>query len=150
MKPLVVLLVVFGLTCLVQYFSFGAINYPFCGLLAMAVMLVFTSIAHFKFVKGMAMMLPAGVPFKIGVVYLTGVLELAAATGLMIAQTQHLTAILLIVFFVLLLPANIYAAANKIDLEKATNTGNGLNYLWFRVPLQLFFIGWVCFFGLMV
>jgi uncharacterized membrane protein len=58
-----------------------------------------------------------------------------------------LTAWLLILFFFLILPANINAAVNKIDYQKGTTDGNGLNYLWFRVPLQVFFIAWVYFFG---
>ena len=36
----------------------------------------------------------------------------------------------------------------NLDLEKATYTGNGLTYLWFRIPLQLFFIAWVWYFAL--
>jgi hypothetical protein len=43
-------------------------------------------------------------------------------------------------------PGNIKAAVNHIDYQKGTNNGPGPTYLWFRIPLQLFFIGWVCFF----
>jgi len=53
----------------------------------------------------------------------------------------------LIVFFVLMLPANINAAVKKIDYEKGTYTGSGPLYLWFRVPLQVLFIAWVWFFA---
>jgi uncharacterized membrane protein len=48
----------------------------------------------------------------------------------------------LIVFFVLLLPANINAAIKHIDYQKGTFEGQGLNYLWFRIPLQILFIVW--------
>jgi len=48
----------------------------------------------------------------------------------------------------LILPANSYAAVKKIDLEKANYNGSGLNYLWFRIPLQVLFIGWVYWFAL--
>jgi len=50
-------------------------------------------------------------------------------------------------FFVLILPANIHAAIHHVNLETATNDGNGLNYLWFRIPLQVFYIAWVYFFA---
>jgi len=50
--------------------------------------------------------------------------------------------------FILILPANVYAAINKIDYEKGNYSGNGLKYLWFRIPLQIFFIEWVWYFGI--
>lgn len=37
----------------------------------------------------------------------------------------------------LILPANIYAAMNNVDHEKASVAGKGMNYLWFRIPLQI-------------
>jgi uncharacterized membrane protein len=67
---------------------------------------------------------------------------------LCIPSTRHPAAIVLIVFFVCILPANINAAVMKVNYEKANYEGNDLRYLWFRVPLQLFFIAWVWFFGL--
>jgi uncharacterized membrane protein len=114
----------------------------------MSAMLLLTSIGHFKFGKGMSMMLPPFIPFRLAIVYLTGVIEAAAAGGLLVSATRHLTAILLIIFFILILPANIYAAIKKVDFEKGTYGGKGLQYLWFRVPLQLFFIAWVWYFGM--
>jgi uncharacterized membrane protein len=44
-----------------------------------------------------------------------------------------------------MLPANVYAALHHIDYEKATTGGKGPGSLWFRVPLQFFFIAWVYF-----
>jgi uncharacterized membrane protein len=113
----------------------------------MSVMLVFTSIGHFVFVQGMTLMIPAFIPFKKQIVYLTGVFEFAAAIGLLIPKLQNQTAWLLILFFLLILPANIQAAIKKIDYQKGTTSGPGLNYLWFRVPLQILFIAWVYLFA---
>ena len=109
----------------------------------MAAMLMFTAVAHFVFTKGMVMMLPEFVPYKTGIVYLTGIIEIAAAIGLLIPNSSVLAAWLLIMFFILLLPANIYASIKRIDYQKGTFSGNGLVYLWFRVPLQILFIVWV-------
>jgi uncharacterized membrane protein len=114
----------------------------------MGIMLVFTSIAHFVFANGMSMMLPAFMPAKKVMVYLTGVAEILGGAGLIISKTYHITAILLIVFFVLILPSNILAAKQKINLEKANYEGKGLFYLWFRIPLQVLFIAWVWFFAI--
>ncbi|MES2809424.1 MAG: hypothetical protein V4619_12400, partial [Bacteroidota bacterium] len=112
-------------------------------------MLVFTSVAHFAFFNGMLLTVPPYMPFKAFMVYATGVLEIAGAIGLLLNTTHYITGILLIIFFVALIPSNIYAAQNHINLEKADCTGNGLNYLWFRIPLQLLFIGWVWYFAIL-
>jgi uncharacterized membrane protein len=49
---------------------------------------------------------------------------------------------------VLILPANIQAAIKRIDYQKGTTDGPGVNYLWFRVPLQILFITWVYLFAI--
>jgi uncharacterized membrane protein len=149
MKPLIVLIGSFALSCLVLFELNNNVNLFLSGRIAMAIMLGFTSIAHFVFYRGMILMLPKFIPFKKGVVYFTGVLELAAAPGLIIPQTRYKTGILLIIFFLLLLPANIIAAKQKINIEKASYAGPGVSYLWFRIPLQLFFIVWVWYFAIL-
>ena len=114
----------------------------------MSIMLFFTAIGHFAFNKGMAMMLPPFIPFKRETVYVTGLIEILAGIGLLITPYRHMTAVLLIIFFILILPANIYAAIHKVDHEKANYLGKDLKYLWFRIPLQIFFIEWVWYFGI--
>ena len=146
MKPLFVLLGTFAASLLVIRLLGGEFDFSLSGSIAMSVMLIFTAVGHFAFAEGMTMMLPSFVPFKKEVVYLTGVIEVAAAIGLLLPKLQNLTGWLLILFFFLILPANINAAVNKVDYQKGTTDGNGLNYLWFRVPLQVFFIAWVYFF----
>lgn len=143
MKPLIVLLSAFVITLIATKIFKGKYELAFSGRVAMSVMLVFTSIAHFAFTNGMAMMLPSFIPYKTLVVYITGIIELAAAVGLLIPSLRIITGWLLIVFFLFLLPANIHAAFKNIDYQTGTYDGNGLMYLWFRVPLQLFFIVWV-------
>lgn len=143
MKPLIVLLSVFAVSILTTKFVRGNFELALSGRIAMSAMLAFTAVAHFTFTKGMAMMLPDFIPFKIETVYLTGIIEIVAAIGLFIPNFRIVTAWLLIVFFILILPANIYAAIKHIDYQKGTFDGNGLTYLWFRVPLQILFIIWV-------
>lgn len=90
-------------------------------------------------------MLPGFVPFRSAVVYLTGVLEIFFAVGLFFPAYRSVTALLLIVFLILVLPANVYASIKHLDYQKATFDGNGINYLWFRIPLQILFIVWTYF-----
>ena len=111
--------------------------------IAMSAMLVATAIAHFVFTKGMAMMLPEVVPARTALVYFTGIIEAMAAIGLLVPKFQKLTGWLLICFFVLLLPANIYATLIHVNIKTGALDGSGPSYLWYRIPLQLVFIGWV-------
>ncbi|MFT3933804.1 MAG: hypothetical protein QM726_09340 [Chitinophagaceae bacterium] len=145
MKPLIVLLSVFVIALFVLKIMHGEYEPAYAARIAMSVMLMFTAIAHFKFTKGMAMMLPGFIPFKTAMVYLTGVIEILAAIGLQIAGWSVVTAWLLMLFFIIILSANIYAAVQKVDYEKATLEGKGIRYLWFRVPLQILFIVWTYF-----
>jgi len=147
MKPLIVLISAFIL-CLGITYIIGNVDVYVSGRIAMSAMLAFTAMGHFKFPDGMAMMMPPFIPAKKQIVLLTGVIEVLAAIGLLVTPTIKTTGILLIVFFVLILPANIYAAMKKVNLEKSNYTGNGINYLWFRIPEQIFFIAWVYFFTL--
>lgn len=84
----------------------------------LAVMLVMTASAHFvpagvTFMPNygdMVAMVPPFVPFPGFMVYLTGVLELAGAAGLVLVRFRRPAGICLALLFVGLLPANIYAA----------------------------------------
>lgn len=109
----------------------------------LAVLLVFTAAAHFAppgvtvmpSREDMEAMVPPFVPFPTAVVYATGVLELLGAAGLVRASTRTPAGIGLAVFFVLIFPANVYAA-----LEDVPSNGDPATPLWFRIPEQLLFI----------
>src|SRR5690554_2922160 len=143
MKPLIVLITTFFISLLITKFIKGDFRIVKSGRIAMAVMLVFTAIGHFAFTEGMAMMLPEIIPFKIAVVYCTGIVEIIAAIGLLIPQFRVITGWGLILFFILILPANIHASLNNIDYQNGTSNGFGIDYLLFRIPLQILFIVWV-------
>ena len=148
MKPLIVLISVFIISVAITYLMHVENAVNISGRIAMSIMLLFTSIGHFKFSKGMEMMMPSFIPAKKFLVLFTGIIEIAAAIGLLVLSTIKISGILLILFFVLILPANINAAIKHVDFEKADYNGSGIKYLWFRIPLQLLFIAWVYFFAL--
>ncbi|MDO6431376.1 hypothetical protein Q4E93_12300 [Flavitalea sp. BT771] len=145
MKPLFVLLGVFFIVFFLLRVTNGWWDYRLSARIAMAAMLLLTAIAHFAFTRGMEMMLPDFVPFKKAMVYLTGIAELAGAVGLLLNAWFALAGVMLTLLFMLMLPANIHAALKRINYEKGTLDGKGPGYLWFRVPLQLFFIAWIYF-----
>ncbi|WP_394674149.1 hypothetical protein [uncultured Chryseobacterium sp.] len=146
MKPLFVLAGVFALSLIATRILKHDFDAELSGKVALAVMLLFTSAGHFLYAKGMAMMLPEAMPFRTELVYITGIIEMAAAIGIFFPALKSVTGILLIVFFILILPANIFAAMRHLNYETGTFDGKGLSYLWFRIPFQLLLIAWTYFF----
>jgi len=146
MKPLFVLVCVFAVSLLGTKIFKQHVDYKLSGKIALAVMLIFTSLGHFLYTKGMAMMLPDFIPFRIEMIYLTGIIEIAAAIGIFIPSLRVITGILLMVFFALILPTNIYAAIKQLNYETGTFDGKGISYLWFRIPFQVLLVLWAYFF----
>ncbi|NNH75289.1 DoxX family membrane protein [Nocardia uniformis] len=109
----------------------------------LAVLVLFTGASHFlpdsveaaPSHDDLTAMVPSFVPFPDFMVYLTGVLELLGAVGLILNRTRPLAGIGLAVLFVLMFPANIYAAVEDIPLN-----GEAPTPLWFRLPEQIVFI----------
>ena len=145
MKPLFVLIIVFLVSLAVSSFTSG-VDPNLSGKIALSVMLLFTSLGHFKFTQGMMMMMPQRLPAKKEFVVATGIIEILAAIGIHVPAISRLTGILLIIFFILILPSNISAAMRHVNYEKADYSGQGVQYLWFRVPFQVLLIGWTYLF----
>jgi uncharacterized membrane protein len=115
------------------------------GRFAMAIMLGFTGAAHFIKTQEMVQMIPVFLPYKTLFVYATGLLEIAAAAVLLFQRWAVSASVVLIIFFVLILPANIIGSLKRVELG---GMENGPMYLFFRIPLQIFFICWTYYFGI--
>lgn len=100
---------------------------------------VFTAIGHFIMTQEMAQMVPPSIPYRVELIYATGVLEFLGAVGVWIPRLMKLTGICLILMLLLLLPANIYSAIQRVDFG---GHQAGPAYLLVRVPFQLFVIWW--------
>ena len=100
----------------------------------------FTALGHFVRTEEMAAMLPPSVPYRVGLVYLTGVFELLGAAGVWVPRLRRLTGVCLIVLLLCVLPANVYAALNRIPFG---GHEAGPAYLLVRVPFQLLVVWWV-------
>ncbi|WPO84257.1 DoxX family protein [Chryseobacterium sp. JJR-5R] len=149
MKLLTILFATFILALLGTKIFQGDWNFLFSGNLGMAVFIIFTGLAHFKFQKGMAMMIPDFIPGKLFWVYFTGIIEIAAGIGLMIPSIRELTAFLLLIFYVLVFVANIRSSKKKVNIFKADYTGPGMGYLYKeRIPIQIILIAWTWYFGI--
>lgn len=149
MKPLILLLVVFITGVLVATLITGDPQLTFNGNLSMALMFCFTAIGHFKFRKGMVMMLPASLPFREAAVLISGVAEIVLGLALLFPVTRLVAAVALLLMLALLLPANIYAAIHRVNYETGELNGKGPSYLWFRIPMQLFLAAWLLYFSIL-
>lgn len=94
-------------------------------------------------------MIPDFIPAKMFWVYFTGIIEIGAGIGLMFPSTREITAVLLIIFLILVFIANINSSKKKVNLFKADYSGPGMNYLYKeRLPMQIILIAWTWFFGI--
>jgi uncharacterized membrane protein len=100
---------------------------------------IFTAAGHFVKAAEMSQMLPPSVPYRLEIIYVTGVFELLGAIGVWIAPLMRLTGFCIILMLICFLPANIYSAMNHVDFG---GHGEGPGYLLFRVPFQFFVIWW--------
>ena len=104
--------------------------------IGLAAMFLFTGGSHFSsLARDMAAMIPPPLTGSLWVIYLTGVLECAGAVGLLTRRWRRPAALGLVALLVGLLPANVYAAVSGVPLG-----GNPPSALWWRVPLQVFWI----------
>jgi uncharacterized membrane protein len=103
---------------------------------------LFFFIGHIVKAQAMVEMLPTWVPFRLILIYATGLLELMIGIALFLPKYQRIAAKLAIVIFILFFPANIYAALNSVGLG-----GHqwGPVYLTIRGPLQLILVAWAYF-----
>jgi uncharacterized membrane protein len=118
-------------------------TWPAAAAHALAIMLFMTASAHF--VPGgvtvmpthddLVAMVPPAVPFPSAMVYLTGVLEFLGAFGLILARTRRAAGYCLALLFLVVLPANIYAATAEIPFA-----GEPASPLWQRIPEQVVYI----------
>ena len=120
----------------------SALNFPPATRARVGLTLFFAlaALGHFIRTEEMSQMLPPSLPYRVELIYLTGILELLGAIGVWIHRLTRLTGICLILMLVGVLPANIYSAFSRVDFG-GHNAGPA--YLLVRVPFQLFLIWWI-------
>lgn len=145
MAPLIVLIASFLSALIYLMIKNKKLDLRSSGRIAMGILLLFTAIGHFLYTEGMAEMIPL-LPGKKTWVILTGIIEVAAGSAILMNWQTRRIGWLLMIFFVLILPANIHAAVYRINYQDPGTSGPGISYLWFRIPLQILFILWTYIF----
>ena len=103
---------------------------------ALALMLIFTASAHFTSRRhDLVKMVPDWVPYPDGVIFLTGILEIAGAIGILLPHTRRVTGICLCLLFAAMFTANV-----KASREGLTIAGSPVTALFLRLPMQILFI----------
>jgi uncharacterized membrane protein len=103
---------------------------------ASAGMFLFTGATHFSPMKhDYVAMIPEPLPKSLRLIYLTGLLQIAGAIGLLIPPLRRLAGLGLAAQLVAMFPANAYAAREGIPFRGRPPTPLAL-----RAPLQLAFI----------
>jgi uncharacterized membrane protein len=108
--------------------------------LGMALLFLFAASGHFLITDAVAQMLPSAFPWRIGVIYLTGVVELVVAIGFLIPAARLIAAFAAVSLLIIFFPANVYAAFQRVPIG-----GHewGPEYLLLRGPVQLILIAWI-------
>jgi uncharacterized membrane protein len=107
-----------------------------CTRTALALTFLFTATAHFNRMKDdLVRMVPPSFPRARALVFVTGLLEIAGAIGLLVPATRRLAAAGLALLLVVLFPANVSAARRGLTLR-----GKPVTPLPIRLPIQLLFL----------
>jgi uncharacterized membrane protein len=115
------------------------------GCIGLAVMFSFTGLLHFLSPRPMAEMIPPHIPARLTLIYVTGVIEIAAGWAVLLPAVRAAVGWFLIAFLLVLLPFNVYAAMKRAPVGAHAR---GPIYLLARVPLQLFLMAWCYWFAI--
>ncbi|MFC0523777.1 hypothetical protein ACFFGV_09385 [Pontibacillus salicampi] len=107
------------------------------GLWLFTVFFFTAGVMHFIVVDSFVTIVPAALPAKEWIVYVTGVMEIVLAIGLLLPNTRRISGKMIALFLVLVFPANIYSAIAGIPA-----TVNPM-FLWIRLLFQPLLIWWV-------
>jgi uncharacterized membrane protein len=110
----------------------------------MAIFYVIAGIVHLAWPAPFLLIMPEMVPFPGAVVFVTGVLEIAGAIGLLLPRWRRLAGLMLATYAVCVFPANIRHAFSGLDIA---GWPLGLWYHGPRLALQPVLVWWALWAG---
>jgi len=113
------------------------------GRMGIAAVFAFTALGHFAKTDAMLPMLPSFVPWRRGLIYVSGILEIIFVIALLAGFNLFAVGLSLIAYLALVFPSNIYAAVQRIPFG---GHSMGPRYLFVRLPLQALLISWAYWF----
>ena len=102
--------------------------------------MVAIGVSHISTPQPFVDIVPAFLPYRLGLVYISGAAEIAGGVGLLVPATRRQAAWGLVALYVAVFPANINMAVNSITPSGSEPIPT--EALWLRLPLQFVFITW--------
>ena len=96
--------------------------------------------AHFRAPGFYLPMMPASLPWHLGLIYLSGIAEMALGAGLLVPAFRCAAAWGLIALLIAVFPANLHVALHNTPIGGRAE-GLGI-WNWLRLPLQGILIAW--------
>jgi uncharacterized membrane protein len=105
----------------------------------MAIALAFAGASHLFLATPFIQHLPTWVPLRPEIVLVSGLMEIALGTALLLPPpTRRRVGVALALYFLAVFPGNVYVAVFDVEVDGQP----GGAYPWVRLPLQLLFIAW--------
>lgn len=101
--------------------------------------MVVAGVGHFVAPEVYVAMMPAALPAKLALVYVSGLAELAGGLGLILPATRRAAAWGLVLLLLAVFPANVNMAINELPLGERPLAPW---ILWARLPLQAVLVAW--------
>lgn len=117
---------------------------PLGGALGLSFAFLFFGFGHFAVAGPMTRILPPEIPYRLALIYVTGLMEIALGLALLFPRWRRAAGWAAIALLVLFFPANIYGALTRADFG-AHEWGPA--YLLIRTPLQIILIAWAYWFA---
>lgn len=106
----------------------------------LAIFMMCMGLAHLVAPAPFMRAMPPYLPWHLGLVYLSGVFEIAGGAGLLVPRVRVAAAWGLIALFVAVFPANVHMALHAEEAALSPWV------LWARLPFQAVFIAWAWWF----
>ena len=105
---------------------------------ALALMFLFAATGRLANIEGLVQKLPASLPLRREAVYLSGVVEVLGAVGLLLPRLRRLAGLGIILFLLVVFPANVNVAVHNLQIPGFPSAPI---VQWIRLPLQFVLIG---------
>jgi len=104
---------------------------------------IVAGILHFVVPELYVQIVPPTLPFRLELVYLSGIAEVLVGVGVLVPRTRRIAAWGTVALLVAIFPANIYMATQGVVIEGAPGGGDPSQLVrWGRLPLQAVLIAW--------
>ena len=110
----------------------------------MGIFYVFAGVMHFVKPGFYLPMMPPYLPWPLGLIYVSGVAEIALGAAALVPALRSLAAWGLIALLIAVFPANLHIALHNVPLGGAPEGAGILN--WVRLPLQAVLIAWAAWY----